>query len=539
MWYRLRWQQPDASQPVGLLLNQVILADAVYVNGSLIHRDPSLVEPLSRSWIKPQYFVIDSPVLRTGENTLLVRVSGLANYQPGLGVVSIGPPRAVYAQYHAGWMLRYQFRLYNQAVFLAMGLVFLVLWLFRRRDTLYGWFAASTLLIAAFDWNNVAPSPWPFATTDAFQAWNMVFYIAGTVALAVFLLRFCARRWPRVEAVLWLYVAANVLAAIVAPHLLGVWRFKLAPIDVGLYFIVPLVFIGYAARRRQPDMLVLAACMLLPLLATVHDALRFFEVIRDREYIAALTAPFTLLGMSVVLAYRFAAAMRRVENFNAELRARVDAATARLTATLGREHALELAHSQANARLDLVRDLHDGFGGSIVSAITALERAPDAAANARGIETLKELRDDLRLVINTTTSASESGVADALASLVYRWSQRFEVAGIDADLQLHGMQGLQWPPTRSLDLLRWLQEALTNVLKHSHAARVTLDVRRVDDRVRVELHDDGCGFNHGATDDACGAGLASLRARAARLGGTQSIDTAPAAGTTLRLDIPV
>ncbi|HEX7326358.1 MAG TPA: 7TM diverse intracellular signaling domain-containing protein, partial [Rhodanobacteraceae bacterium] len=424
VWYRIRWQQTDASQPVGLLLNQVILADAVYVNGSLIHRDPSLVEPLSRSWIKPQYFVVAAPVLRAGANTLLVRVSGLADYQPGLGVVSVGPPRIVYAQYHAGWMLRYQLHLYNQAVFLAMGLVFLVLWLFRRRDTLYGWFAASTLLIAAFDWNNVAPSPWPFSTTDAFQSWNMVCYVAGTVALAVFLLRFCGYRWRRTEGVLWLYVAANVLVALVDPHLLGVWRFKLAPIDVALYFIVPLVFVIYAARRRKPEMLVLAACMLLPLLAAVHDALRFFEIIRDREYIAALTAPFTLLGMSVVLAYRYAAAMRKVEDFNTELRARVDAATARLTATLGREHALELAHSQANARLELVRDLHDGFGGSIVSALTALERAPDAAANSRGIETLKELRDDLRLVINTTTCTSGSGVADALASLLHRWSQR-------------------------------------------------------------------------------------------------------------------
>jgi hypothetical protein len=144
VWYRLTWQQKQASQPVGLLLNQVMLADAVYVNGSLIHRDPNLVEPLSRSWIKPQYFVVDAPILRAGTNTLLVRVSGLADYQPGLGLVSVGVPASVYWQYHTGWLIRYQLRLYNQAFFLAMGVVFLVLWLFRRRDTLYGWLAAST-----------------------------------------------------------------------------------------------------------------------------------------------------------------------------------------------------------------------------------------------------------------------------------------------------------------------------------------------------------------------------------------------------------
>jgi signal transduction histidine kinase len=539
VWYRIRWNQTDASQPVGLLLNQVILANAVYVNGSLIHRDPHLVEPLSRSWIKPQYFVLSGPLLRAGENTLLVRVSGLAHYQPGLGRVTVGPPQAVYAMYHAGWMLRYQFRLYNQAVFLAMGLVFGVLWLFRRRDTLYGWFSASTLLIAAFDWNNVASSTWPFTSTDAFQSWNMVFYVAGTVALAVFLLRFCARRWPRIEGALWLYVAANVLVAVIDPHLLGVWRFKLAPVDVALYFAVPLVFIGYAARRRQADMLVLAACLLLPLLAMLHDVLRFFEILQDRAYVAALTAPFTLLGMSVVLAHRYAAAMRRAEYFNVELQREVDAATARLSATMGREHQLELAHSQVNARLNLVRDLHDGFGGSLVAAIAALERAPDAAANVRGIETLKELRDDLRLVIGTTTRAADADLEALLAPLLHRWDQRMEAAGIESDFSTHALADLRLVPARSLDLLRFLQEALTNVLKHSRARHATLDIRHAAEHLCVELRDDGCGFDPASPSTPCGAGLTSLRARAARLGAAMVLDGAPGSGVTLRLEIPV
>ena len=538
VWYRLTWRQAQASQPVGVLLNQVTLADAVYVNGSLIHRDPSLVEPLSRSWIKPQYFVVDAPILRAGTNTLLVRVSGLADYQPGLGVISVGAPRAVYARYHTGWLIRYQLRLYNQAFFLAMGVVFLVLWLFRRRDTLYGWFAASTLLIGAWDWNNVAPSAWPFPSTDAFQSWNMLCYVAGTVALAVFLLRFCGRRWLRTEAALWTYTGAVALCAVFVPHLLGAWRFYLAPIAIALYFAVPLVFIAYAARRRRPDMLALAVCLLLPLLANVHDVLRFFEVVRDRAYIASLTAPFTLVGMSVVLAYRFTAAMRRVEDFNHQLRARVDSATARLSETLGREHALALANAQIGARLDLVRDLHDGFGGSLVSAMAALEHGPERAnAHAHAVETLKALRDDLHLVVNTTTHAASGDLGEAVRALRHRWSDRLDAAGMASHWRLAGVAGLQLPPGHRLDVLRLIQEALTNVLKHSGASQVHVDVQCIGAMLGIGIRDDGCGFD--AATHRTGAGLASLASRARRLNATLTIDAAPGRGACLRLEVPV
>lgn len=538
VWYRLTWQQTQANQPVGLLLNQVTLADAVYVNGSLIHRDPSLVEPLSRSWIKPQYFVIDAPTLRVGANTLLVRVSGLVNYQPGLGVISVGAPSAVYAQYHTGWLIRYQLRLYNQAFFLAMGVVFVVLWLFRRRDTLYGWFAASTLLTGAWDWNNVAPSTWPFGSTDAFQSWNMVFYVAGTVALAVFLLRFCGKRWPRIEAALWVYTGAIALCAAFAPHLLGVWRFQLAPIDIALYFGVPLIFIGYALHKRQPDMLILALCLALPLLGIAHDVLRFFEVIRDRAYIASITAPFTLVGMSVVLAHRFATAMRQVEDFNYQLRARVDSATARLSETLGREHALALANAQIGARLDLVRDLHDGFGGSLVSAIAALEHDP-AGVNPRAhaVDTLKMLRDDLHLVINTTTHAVSGDLVEPLESLRHRWTDRLDAAGVASHWRLADIDGMQFPPGQSLDVLRFIQEALTNVLKHSDAESVHVDVQGTGATLCVEIRDDGCGFD--ASSHPEGTGLASLASRARRLDAKFVIDAAPGRGTRLRMDFPL
>src|SRR5690606_27743821 len=103
-----------------------------------------------------------------------------------------------------------------------------------------------------------------------------------------------------------------------------------------------------------------------------------------------------------VLSHRFARARRRIEAFNAELQQEVESATARLGETLRREHATALAHERADERLRLVRDLHDGFGGTLVAAIHRLRQAPDAMSTAEVVDVLRRMREDLRLVIDST-----------------------------------------------------------------------------------------------------------------------------------------
>jgi signal transduction histidine kinase len=241
--------------------------------------------------------------------------------------------------------------------------------------------------------------------------------------------------------------------------------------------------------------------------------------------------------MSVVLAYRFATAMRRVEEFNYELRVRVDDATTRLTETLGREHQLALAHSQATARLELVRDLHDGFGGSLVSTIAALEHgASRADAGTQVVERLKALRDDLRLVIETTTRTGAI-LMDDLETLRHRWSDRFDAAGMLSDWCIEGLEDTRLSATRNLELLRFLQEALTNVLKHSRARRVQIELRRAGERLYVAIADDGCGFDR--FHPPGGMGLGNLQARARHLGAELVTDTSPGVGTRLRMDAPI
>ena len=539
VWYKLHWQQADADAPVGLLIDYICMAGAVYVNGSLIGRDRSLVEPLSRAWIAPQYYLLDAPLLRQGENTLLVRVSGLTAYQPAFGTVTVGDPAQVQAQFRANKRVRFDLQMLDTAIGAVLTALFGLFWLLRRQDTTYGWYAANGLFGLLYGLNWVNASPWPFASTDGWQAFNAACFMALATCFGIFLLRFAERRWPRIERIALGLAGLVMVLSLLVPQWMGPHRNVYVLPMMVLYYLVSAVFMIWALRHGRADQKVLGLCIAIPLLTALYDAGVYLGLIRADTFIGSFASPLMLLGLGFVLAHRFATTMRRVESFNIELRREVQTATAQLATTLNQQHALELAHSRAGERLQLVRDLHDGFGGTLVGGIARLEQVPDDVSKARIIDLLKDMRDDLRLVIDTTAQ-EQADLAALIAPLRHRASRLLEAADIDAHWQVEGLDGLHLEPARSLDLLRLLQEALTNVFKHSRASRVDVTLLRDGERLRLQVADDGIGLaaSPGMPTAGGGAGLASMRLRAQRLGGMLQLQPREP-GTALRLEFPL
>src|SRR2546430_14230118 len=93
------------------------------------------------------------------------------------------------------------------------------------------------------------------------------------------------------------------------------------------------------------------------------------------------------------------------------------------------------------------------------------------------------------------------------------------------------------PPLWDEHLLRIGQEALTNAIRHGHAHRVLVKLCFVDSVVRLEVSDDGRGFDQHADSD--GLGLAGMKARVASVGGELSIRSVPREGTTISVTLPI
>jgi signal transduction histidine kinase len=539
VWYRLTWNQPEPVGDVGLFIDYLNMAGVISVNGTEIAHDASLVEPLSRMWNTPRYFLLAPPLIHAGENALLVRVSGLAAYQPGLGLVRIGASEPMQDAFERARAVRRDWQIFGLTGVDTLGLFFLALWLFRPQEVAYGWYAAQQFSWILWSWNQVTTSVWPWAGTDAFEAANTATLLLFCACYMMFVLRFCGRRWPRREAALWLAVGAGSMWLLLAPHsAMGQVRALSTVIANFFVFLPNALLVYFAVRTARTDTRILAVAGVMNLIAGTHDTLVFTGVIEGNVYYSSISILITTVGVALVLAWNFARSLRRIEGFNLELQNNIEDARAELAATLMRQHELELVHARLGERVNLAHDLHDGLGGMLIGNIAELEQAPDSLSSRKVLDMFRELRDDLRLIIDAASAQhyGEHSLAEMLAPLRHRTTRLFEAHDIDVVWRVGNLEKVYLTTTQSLDVLRILQEALTNALKHAGAHNVKVDLINSDDALLLEVHDDGRGITT-APDSGEGHGMRSMQARARRLNASLSFGS-ESGSTVMRVRMP-
>jgi signal transduction histidine kinase len=260
--------------------------------------------------------------------------------------------------------------------------------------------------------------------------------------------------------------------------------------------------------------------LLTPLALLAHGGLQF-------EGAACLT----LCGLVFVYGWRVQSAI---------LSAMVERHVAKdLTTTLQMQQArlmeVERERTLLLERQRLMRDMHDGLGSVLTSSLAVVERGEARPAELALM--LRECVDDLRAVIDSLEPAQNDLVA-LLATQRYRLGPRLEAAGIQLEWDMHDLPPLPWmEPPEALQVMRMMQEVLTNIVKHSGAQRVLVSAQQLGDSVVVRVVDDGCGFDVQAAPT--GRGLRFLHQRAASLGGALSIISTSGKGTTVQLSLPI
>lgn len=538
VWYRIDWQRgcdgADAT-PVALALDSISMAGEVWVGDALLWRDRSLVEPLSRSWNMPRYWDLPAALLQPGSNTLWVHVVGVAAQAPGLGAVHLGAPQALQQAHEARWWRQRTLFGLNLTLSAAMGGLFFFIWLLQRAQTAFGWFTLTTFSWVLFIANVLVTDPWPFPDTLTATRANASLMLLYVACFCVFTWRFGAQHWPRLERGLWALMALLVAALWLMPEAQLPWILLLALLASAAVFLGNCVqFIAHALRTREIDQLLLAACLLVYIVVSVHDLLAVLQLLPGAQAWTPYSSVVTMAAMSAVLGWRIAQNRRRIERFNEELRQGIAKARADLGSTLAREHELELANIRLQERLALAHDLHDGLGGSLVRSIALVEQAGARMENRQFLSVLKLLRDDLRQVIDSGSSAGASVPATPqqwLAPLRHRFMQLFDELEIDSDWQVPPAWLAPPGALQCLVLTRVLEEALANVIKHSRARRVQVELAQdAGGHLLLRVADDGVGFDVAAVLGAgLSVGMRSMQARIARVGGRLQVDSRPGA----------
>ena len=218
-------------------------------------------------------------------------------------------------------------------------------------------------------------------------------------------------------------------------------------------------------------------------------------------------------------------------------------------ADLQDELALAQRHSGAVAeRTRIARDIHDTIAQAL-SSIRLLAHAgagstpdADAARTLVQVETLagRSLADVRRIVAALAPAELED---DALAAALHRMLDRaHDEAGLK--VELHVDESLPILPTEvEVALLRTAQSALSNVRLHARASRVVMSLIDSGETVRLDILDDGVGFDLPAWerggDAAASYGLRFMRARLRELGGGLDIESTPGEGTAISVYLPI
>ena len=205
------------------------------------------------------------------------------------------------------------------------------------------------------------------------------------------------------------------------------------------------------------------------------------------------------------------------------------------------EESRELSVLSERNRLAL--DLHDAVSQKLFglvlaaeSAGTLLERDPGAAREqVAKLQTLaQEARNELRSLVFELRppDLERDGLCGTLRKHV-ELLRRLQPVEIDLDLEAE----LEREPSRDRELLRIAQEAINNSLRHARARHLAVRLRREDGRVRLEIEDDGVGFDLSARAlRATHLGLTSMEERTERIGGRLEISSAAGSGTKVRVD---
>lgn len=472
--------------------------------------------------------------------TVQVSLVTLPNVSGGLIEVVSGPQTLVLggpAIPHERWQQFFQFA--ATAIGLA-GLISLLIWTVRRGEIQLFWFGTLCVLwwarghllqLFAIPWN-----PYVFEQLNPFAIWATSLLVATSTFATLHCLR------GKRVAVLVLQavgLVGGLAASLALPSLAG--QYRTLSFAFGFVTLIWLVveLIGQRRNLQGAHTAWLATGFLAVLVGASHDLLMILGVFQPGWW-SLLTPGFTVMLFChlVAVGLYLLNALKQAENSKAELERAVSVKSIELEQSYNLLRASERASARAQERARFNREIHDGVGAQLITALRGVERG--AMSKEQVAQTLQEGLDELRLLMDAADLGRS--LHRALAAWRNRWDARLQAIGLDLHWEVsHDLEQLELGSNATLQVMRVLQEAVTNSVKHAVAQNVTVRAwldEAVERALVLDIADNGRGLE--ATPSGTGGrGLRHMAQRAETLGGTLTVTNASTGGVLVRLRLPL
>ncbi|MEW5854883.1 MAG: sensor histidine kinase [Myxococcota bacterium] len=534
-WYRFHVPAPgETSQRWALYLPAANMTADAYVNGHSVGSGGRLTPPVSRNFSSPLYFVFPSSLLDKVDNRIDIVLGAVPYNQAMLDRVWLGPDDALRPSYNVDDVLRGTLPWSETLLSFLMAGLMAALWL-SSRERVYGTFSLVGLFYGISSLNY-----WVHNPPLDFWTWERVIHsalFAFVVALAIWARQFLALRSVQRERALVATgaVAITIMALLPTPVFLSsvVWLHCLT-FSIAAYACGSILM--NIRRLGQGERVIYIVGSVVSLAVGAHDVVLNLGVLPPgARYLMPHEAPLFVLTFGVSLLRRFAHSLREAEDLGRTLERRVEERRVQIEESYRKLRQLEHDKLLSAERDRMIREMHDGLGSQLTSALALIERGVDVPPHLS--VTLRGALDEMRLVIGSLDSEPRE-VSEVLGVLRPRLQPILDAAGITLEWRMEVAQELRpFGPEESLHILRIVQEAIANVIKHARASRVTVRTGLVEGtaRILVSVSDNGQGFD--PTGGGAGRGLSHMKRRAQALGGHLEVESG-SAGTRLTLVIP-
>ncbi len=522
-----------ADEPLALYMPAAQANVAVYVGDSFVGSSAPMERPLA-FFMRPLLFPLPMGSGGRNDTTVFVRIAREGGFLTP-NAMYVAPADLLTQEWRAERLVTLWVPAIVATAMLALTLSLVVIYLLGRNEySYYGIFAVIVTL-------------WSLHTIQAlvdripFEHWSWfsLAYLTlwWTMFGPAFANRFFNLGMPRLVRGV---IALGVLLTLPIPYFLA--QFEIGALYSYYSFVwVPWTLVcaliawgqyGIASWRRWDlESLGMFTMSAIAIVVGIRDHLfDFADWMPGTMYYTQFVGMMAIGLMAWFIARRHVRSGRELAALNAELEQRVGQKARELEEGYDERSRLEQAQTLSRERERLMRDMHDGLGGQLIQALAISE---NRSAPSELHDSLSNALDDLRMIVDSL-APEQSRLIPLLASFRHRNRRLWESADVNLVWQMGDVPDAELGPERALNLLRIVQEATSNALRHSGATEVRISTDTNGDAVLVSIADNGSGFDK--RTQSAGLGLDNMQKRASQSSLGLNIESTEA-GTVVRITL--
>lgn len=512
-WYRFNFFVDERPRALYAIYFPTVSQNAaVYLNGIEVGNGGSFSEPVSRNWPRPLIFPVAPELIQEDKNELLIQMVSSPSGRGLLPGFYVGPREGLLPAFWYRYGIKVTVANAITIVMGVYGILLLLIPLRRSEETQYLWGGAIILGFTSHSIPTIVANA-PFEPI-VWEMWRHFSIGLTTLFINFFTNRFIpvsrTKQEQGISLLLIVYIFASGITIATDNHSLyfqwgdrfwGILSLALGSLAAYNFML------GLRFSPTLSNHAIMASGMLL-IFFGAHDVLSVAGLIqRQHGYLIHYATPIFALIFSFIFFIRFADSRNNVETLNKELKSRVEMKAKELDSSYKQITKLEKQQAAIEERERITRDMHDGIGGYLASALALAERHGLAELE----QNLRDASEEMRTIIDVADS--ENDLTHAIGSMREKIERRLKTANIKLQWSVRNVKELAGNNNNLIiNVVRIIQECLNNVIKHSNATVVDISLFHFSDEfITLKICDNGKCHQ---LNRPSGKGLSNIRDRA-------------------------